>query len=170
MTGLTNGRAALLQSGSILSLAKSNILSHAINRTTTIRIDFISLQQNISKQDDEDDRIPPHLNCTPLTAWNYCADLKTTTLVLLPFVVATGSAAREHGDETFVKYQCMFDNESRRRHEIDLPESFLKEHQRILMQNPSFASRRCYHERLRSRSRKRHHGARRDSPLPPIGS
>jgi hypothetical protein len=53
---------------------------------------------------------------------------------------------KEHGDETFVKYQCMFDqDESRRRHEIDLPEAFLKEHQRII-RIPFFASRRCHHE------------------------
>jgi hypothetical protein len=51
--------------------------------------------------------------------------------------VATGSEAEEHGDETFVKYQCHFEHdESRRRHEIDLPEAFLKEHERIIMQNP----------------------------------
>jgi hypothetical protein len=59
--------------------------------------------------------------------------------ILCHLFVATGSEAKEHGDETFVKYQCMFDqdeSESRRRHEIDLPEAFLKEHQRIIMQNP----------------------------------
>jgi hypothetical protein len=52
--------------------------------------------------------------------------------------VATGSEAEAHGDETLVKYQCLFDdNESRRnKYEIDLPVSFLKEHQRIIMQNP----------------------------------
>ncbi len=52
--------------------------------------------------------------------------------------VATGSEAEDHGDETLVKYQCLFDdNESRRnKYEIDLPESFLKEHLRIIMQNP----------------------------------
>jgi hypothetical protein len=42
---------------------------------------------------------------------DYCADLKTTTLSFCHLFVATGSAAEEHGDETFVKYQCMFDNE-----------------------------------------------------------
>jgi hypothetical protein len=31
---------------------------------------------------------------------------------------------------------CLAIDESRRRHEIDLPEAFLKEHQRIIMQNP----------------------------------
>jgi hypothetical protein len=51
--------------------------------------------------------------------------------------VATGSEAAEHGDETLIKYQCMFDDdESRRRHHIDLPQSFLKEHQTLVMQNP----------------------------------
>jgi hypothetical protein len=51
--------------------------------------------------------------------------------------VASGSEAEEHGDETLVKYQCLFDHdESRRRHEIDLPEEFLKDNQRLIMQNP----------------------------------
>jgi hypothetical protein len=51
--------------------------------------------------------------------------------------VATGSEAAEHGDETLIKYQCMFDDdEIRRRHHIDLPQSFLKEHQTLVMQNP----------------------------------
>jgi hypothetical protein len=60
--------------------------------------------------------------------------------------VATGSAAEEHGDETFVKYQCMFDNESRRRHEIDLPEAFLKEHHNYHAESSSSHPRRCHHE------------------------
>jgi hypothetical protein len=51
--------------------------------------------------------------------------------------VASGSQAEEHGDETLIKYQCLFDDdESRHRHEIDLPQSFLKEHKRLIMQNP----------------------------------
>jgi hypothetical protein len=53
--------------------------------------------------------------------------------------VASGLEAEERGDETLIKYQCLFDDnedESRRRHEIDLPQSFLKEHKRIIMQNP----------------------------------
>jgi hypothetical protein len=52
--------------------------------------------------------------------------------------VASGSESRmEHGDETLVKYQCLFDEDERRRkHVIDLPQSFLNEHKRIIMQNP----------------------------------
>jgi hypothetical protein len=51
--------------------------------------------------------------------------------------VATASQAEEYGDETLIKYQCLFDyNESTRRHEIDLPEAFLKEYHRIIMHNP----------------------------------
>jgi hypothetical protein len=51
--------------------------------------------------------------------------------------VASGSEAEEHGDETLIKYQCLFDDdESRRKHHIDLSESFLKEHQSLIMQNP----------------------------------
>jgi hypothetical protein len=51
--------------------------------------------------------------------------------------VASGSEAEEHGDETLTKYQCVFDDdESRRKHHIDLPQSFLKEHQSLVMKNP----------------------------------
>jgi hypothetical protein len=51
--------------------------------------------------------------------------------------VATGSEAKEYGDETLIKYQCLFDHDERRhRHEIDLPEAFLQEYQRVIMQNP----------------------------------
>ncbi len=52
-------------------------------------------------------------------------------------LVATGSEAEEHGDVSFVKYQCHFEHdESIRKHEIDLPEAFLKEYHRIIMHNP----------------------------------
>jgi hypothetical protein len=51
--------------------------------------------------------------------------------------IASGSEDEEHGVATLIKYQCLFDDdESRHRHEIDLPESFLKEHKSLLMQNP----------------------------------
>jgi hypothetical protein len=52
--------------------------------------------------------------------------------------VATGLGAEEDGDDILVKYQCLFDNHENRRHkyDIDLPESFLKEHERNIMQNP----------------------------------
>jgi hypothetical protein len=51
--------------------------------------------------------------------------------------VATGSEAEGYGDETLIKYQCLFNHgASTRRHEIDLSEAFLKEHHRIIMHNP----------------------------------
>jgi hypothetical protein len=74
---------------------------------------------------------------TPMVAASGLRGPQDDDALLCHLFVATGSTAEEHGDETFVKYQCMFDNdESKRRHEIDLPEAFLKEHQRIIMQNP----------------------------------
>jgi hypothetical protein len=48
--------------------------------------------------------------------------------------VASGSQQKNTATEHLSSIS-MFDNESRRRHEIDLPESFLKEHH-LIMQNP----------------------------------
>jgi hypothetical protein len=106
---------------------------------------FHDFKQNTTKQDDEDTR--------------------TSLLLIAPVVAASGlrGPRRRHAilaicssppvrkqrtrRRNIVKYQCMFDqDESRRRHEIDLPEAFLKEHQRIISRIPFFASRRCHHE------------------------
>jgi hypothetical protein len=74
---------------------------------------------------------------TPVVAASGLRGPRDDDAIFCHLFVATGSAAEEHGDETFVKYQCQFEHdESRRKHEIDLPEAFLKEHQRIIMQNP----------------------------------
>jgi hypothetical protein len=105
-----------------------------------------SISTNTTKQDDEDNRIPLLFIAPPVAASGLRGP-QDDDAILCHLFVATGSAAEEHGDETFVKYQCMFDNdESRRRHEIDLPEAFLKEHQRIIMQNPVLRIPRCHHE------------------------
>jgi hypothetical protein len=74
---------------------------------------------------------------TPMVAASGLRGPQDDDAIFCHLFVATGSEAEEHGDETFVKHQCHFEHdESRRRHEIDLPEAFLKEHQRIIMQNP----------------------------------
>jgi hypothetical protein len=78
---------------------------------------------------------------TPMVAASGLRGPQDDDAIFCHLFVATGSEAEEHGDETFVKYQCLFEHdESRRRHEIDLPEAFLKEHQRIIIRIPFFAS------------------------------
>jgi hypothetical protein len=74
---------------------------------------------------------------TPVVAASGLRGPQDDDAIFCHLFVATASQAEEHGDETFVKYQCLFEHdESRRKHEIALPEAFLKEHQRIIMQNP----------------------------------
>ncbi len=81
--------------------------------------------------------VPLLLLITPMVAASGLRGPKDDDVIFCHLFVATGSDAEEYGDETLIKYQCLFEHdESRRRHEIDLPDSFLKEHQRIIMQNP----------------------------------
>jgi hypothetical protein len=104
---------------------------------------------------------------TPMVAASGLRGPQDDDAIFCHLFVATGSEAEEHGDETFVKYQCLFEHdESRRRHEIDLPEAFLKEHQ-----SRSSHPRRGHHDAFRSNSReRRHHDPRRDFSPAPIGS
>jgi hypothetical protein len=47
------------------------------------------------------------------------------------------AGAEEHSDGTLTNYQCMFDDDvSRQKYEIELPHSFLKEHQSLITQTP----------------------------------